>query len=228
MSGAFADQAPVSNVPRERNSRVYVAPAWDYLLSQWGNGTSQRGSLWGGNVGYSYIERDSIYFNGEFTYMAGMLRGSAGNDPTQEYITEIKLGYDLSSVFGDKFSLTPFLGFGSYVFNQSIGEGLHFRSHFWYVPIGAAFRYQWNRNWSIGFLGLGAPTFSGRWKIETSGNAPTTALWKAELPLIYSGALPFEWSLTPFVRGWGYIKHEELLAQKNTYYGITMTFAYGF
>ena len=232
MASLLAEQGTQVIVqPVEKNSHLYVAPVWDYLNSHWGNGTKQTGSLWGANVGYTYAARDTIFFNGEFTYMAGMLKGSAGNDPTQEYITDVKLGYDLSSPFGEDFTMTPFIGMGSYVFNQSLSGNDSFHSHFWYVPIGVSFCYKISNSWSIGFMGLGAPTFSGRWKITHNGgrgNAPTSALWKGELPVMYTGSLPFEFAVVPFVKGWAYHANGELIEQRNTYYGVRALFGYRF
>lgn len=212
----------------EQGSTLYVGPAWDYVNSRWGNDKKQTGSLWGVNAGYTYSTRDTIYFNGQFTFMSGMLKGSAGNDPTQEYITEAQLGYDISSPFGENFSLIPFLGMGSYIFNQSIGGGNSFHSHFWYVPIGVSFSYQINSHWAIGFTGIGAPTFSGRWSINgnNSQNAPTSALWEGELPVQYKASSPFTFFLVPFIKGWSYHSSGELIEQRNTYYGLRVLFGY--
>ena len=226
-SALEADQAPSTLKPLEGSS-VYVAPVWEFLNSKWGNDTNQNGSLWGGSAGYSYIERDSVFFNAEFSYMAGMLKGSAGNDPTQEYITEIKLGYDLSSPFGEHFSVTPFVGMGSYIFNQSLSGDLQFKSHFWYVPIGVALSYRINQHWNLAFVGSGSPTFSGRWKVLHTQDAPTTALWRAELPITYLGGSSFEMSIVPFVKGWSYCKTSELTEQNNTYYGLKLACGYRF
>ena len=217
--------APITSL---EGSSVYIAPVWEFLNSKWGNNTNQNGSLYGGSAGYTYTERDSIFFNAEFSYMAGMLRGSAGNDPTQEYITEIRLGYDLSSPFGERFSVTPFVGMGSYIFNQSLSGGLCFRSHFWYVPIGVALNYRIDKNWNLGFTGSGSPTFSGRWSVEHTQEAPTSALWRAELPITYLGGSSFELSLIPFAKGWSYCPTDELTQQKNTYYGLKLACGYRF
>lgn len=62
----FADhQQPIQpiSVTSSDGSKVYIAPAWEYVNSQWGNGTKQSGSLWGASVGYTYSEKDSIYLN---------------------------------------------------------------------------------------------------------------------------------------------------------------------
>jgi hypothetical protein len=206
-------------------SNIYVAPVWEYGLSNWGNGTSQKGSLWGGSVGYAYSERDSIYFNLEFTAAAGKWTGSAGSNPTQEYITEARFGY-VGVPWPDRLSLTPFIGVGSYVFNQSPD----FTSNFWYIPIGVILEYKINANWSIGLMGLGAPTFSGSYKITHvgRGSAPTTAFWKAEIPITYSGSLPFECAIIPFLKEWAYLNHNELIKQTNMYYGLKVAFGYRF
>ncbi|MBM3198676.1 MAG: hypothetical protein FJZ58_05420 [Chlamydiae bacterium] len=209
-------------------STLYVGPAWDFVNSRWGNGTKQTGSLWGLNAGYTYATKDTIYFQGQFTFMGGMLKGSAGNDPTQEYITEARLGYDISSPFGEKFTMTPFLGMGIYIFNQSIAGSDSFHSHFWYAPIGVMIAYQVTPAWSIGFTGLGAPTFSGRWKIDHTKDAPTSALWQGELPVTYTGASPFRFSLMPFIKGWAYHNSGDLIEQRNTYYGLKALFGYCF
>ncbi len=217
-----------SSMPEEKSSNVYVAPAWEFLHSSWGNGTKQTGSLWGGLAGYTYKQKDSWYFSSEFNYMAGILKGSAGNNPTQEYITEVRGGYNLAAPLGPKFSVTPFLGMGSYIFNQSIFGSKDFKSHFWYVPIGLFFDYKINTSWTVGFLGMGAPTFAGRWKISKWRDAPTSALWKGELFAIYTGCLPFEFSLVPFIKGWSYRNSEPLTQQSNTYYGLKALFGYRF
>ncbi len=215
-------------VPEEKASNVYVAPAWEYVHSSWGNGTKQTGSLWGALAGYAYEKKDSWYFLAEFNYMAGILKGSAGNDPTQEYITEVRGGYNLAAPFGPRFSITPFVGVASYIFNQTISGGNSFNSNFWYAPIGLFFDYKINKSWKVGFLGMGAPTFAGRWKVSKWRDAPTSALWKGELFAIYTGCLPFEFSLVPFVKGWAYKNDGSLTEQRNTYYGLKALFGYRF
>jgi hypothetical protein len=217
-----------SSAQSSEGSNVYLTPAWQYLISHWGNGGKQKGSMGGISAGYAYLERDSLYFNGEFTFMAGKLHGSAGTSPTQEYITEVDFGYDISSPFGEKFTLTPFVGVGAYVFNQT-GPGPVFDSHFWYVPIGASLEYRFDQSWSMALVGYGAPTFAGHWSQSgDSGHAPVSGLWKAELPVTYLGSLPFELSLIPFVKGWAYEKHGDLIKQRQTYYGLKMSFGYHF
>lgn len=158
--------------------------------------------------------------------MAGRWTGSAGNDPTQEYITELQLGYVASIC--DNFTLTPFTGIGSYVFNQTLQDIPNFHSYFWYVPIGISLDYRINESFAIGLKGTGAPTFSGSWKVFKRASAPTTALWKVEIPLTYYGSLPFECSLTPFAKQWAYLNHDSLTKQRNTYYGLQLAFGYKF
>ncbi len=207
-------------------SEVYVAPVWEFGISRWGNGKKQTGSLWGAAVGYSYKERDSIYFNLQFTGAAGRWTGSAGNNPTQEYITEMRFGYVVAPS-GDRLTLTPFIGLGSYVFNQTL-SGPNFTSYFWYVPLGVCLDYRVTDSWSIGLIGSGAPTFSGSYKINHRASAPTRALWVAELPVTYLGSLPFECAIIPFFKEWAYLNHGELIKQKNLYYGLKLAFGYLF
>ncbi|MES2200194.1 MAG: hypothetical protein V4489_08515 [Chlamydiota bacterium] len=204
-------------------SNVYLTPVWEYGVSHWGNGARQKGSLWGAALGYAYSEKDSIYFNLEFTAAAGRWTGSVGNNPTQEYITESRFGY-VAVPCPDRLTLTPFVGVGSYVFNQSP----NFTSYFWYIPIGVILEYQINKSWTIGLMGLGAPTFSGSYKISHRGSAPTSALWKAELPITYVSSLPFNCSVIPFVKEWAYHNHGELIKQRNMYYGLKLAFGYQF
>ena len=219
------EAAPLSE---DKASSMYAAPVWEYLHSSWGDGNKQTGSLWGGLAGYSYKQKDSWYFCSEFNYMAGLLKGSAGNNPTQEYITEVRGGYNLSAPLCSRFSVTPFLGMGSYIFNQSIFGSSDFKSNFWYVPIGLFFDYKINTSWTLGFSGMGAPTFAGRWKVSKWRDAPTSALWKGELFVAYAGCLPFEFSLIPFVKGWSYRSAEHLIEQSNVYYGFKALFGYRF
>lgn len=204
-------------------SNVYITPVWEYGVSHWGNDTKQSGSLWGASIGYSYLEQDSIYVNLEFTAAAGRWTGSAGNESTQEYITETRFGY-VAAPFPGKLTLIPFIGMGSYVFNQ----GSNFTSYFWYLPIGVCLEYQASKDWKIGFVGIGAPTFAGSYKITHRGSAPTTPLWKAELPITYLGSLPFECSIIPFIKEWSYHRHNELIKQQNMYYGLKLALAYHF
>lgn len=205
-------------------SKVFVAPVWEYGVSHLGNGTSQKGSLWGATVGYTYSEKDSVYFDFEFMAVAGKWNGSAGNDPTQEYVTEARFGY-VAMPWPDRFTMTPFIGMGSYVFNQTS----NFTSYFWYLPIGVVLEYQINQKWTIGLVGYGAPTFSGSYKIEGNKNsAPTSALWKAELPVKFLGSLPFELSIVPFFKGWSYRNHDQLIKQSNLYYGLKLGLGYLF
>lgn len=204
-------------------SNLYVTPVWEYGISHWGKDTQQKGSLWGAAIGYSYAEKDSIYFNLEFSAAAGRWTGSAGDNPTQEYITEARFGY-VAVPCPDRLTLTPFIGIGSYVFNQSPD----FTSYFWYLPLGVCLEYQINKSWTIGLLGLGAPTFSGSYNITHRGSAPTTPLWKAEIPVTYLGSLPFKCAIIPFVKEWSYRNHGELIKQRNMYYGLKLAFAYNF
>jgi|GEM_PF-2839811 len=223
-SAAVAPSKPLASV---EGSKVYIAPLWEYGHSEWGNRTSQNGSLWGASVGYSYSERNSIYVNLEFTGAAGRWKGSAGNDPTREYVTELRLGY-VGAFPCERFTLTPFVGIGSYVFNQTISGGPNFNSYFWYVPIGVSLEYRISKSFAIGLMGFGAPTFAGSYKINYRANAPTDALWKVELPLTYYGSLPFELSIVPFAKQWAYLANEELIKQRNTYYGLKIGFGYHF
>lgn len=209
------------------SSEVYVGPMWNYVTSDWGNGLNQKGSLWGAFGGYTYKAKDSVFFHGEFSYTAGMLKGSAGNDPTQEYETEIRLGYSFA-LGQDKCLLIPFFGGGSYILHQSLSGHLDFNSYFWYIPIGLACSYQINSNWIVGFMGLGAPTFGGRWKEHESHKANTKPLWKAEVPVSFVGCLPFKFLITPFLTGWGFHKSGALESQVNTYYGMKLAVEYEF
>ncbi len=212
-----------SRLEAVEGSNIYVAPVWEYGISHLGNDKERKGSLWGAAVGYSYAERDSIYFNLEFTAAAGRWTGSANDESTQEYITESRFGY-VAVPCPDRLTLTPFIGIGSYVFNQ----GSNFTSYFWYLPIGVCVEYQVSKNWTIGLIGLGAPTFSGSYKITHRRSAPTTPLWKAELPITYLGSLPFNCSIIPFVKEWSYLNHDDLIKQRNMYYGLKLAFGYSF
>lgn len=225
LQGAEKNVSPTP-IRSSDGSSVYIAPMWEYGVSDWGDGSEQKGSLWGASIGYSYKEQNSLYFNLEFTAAAGKWSGSARNDPTQEYITEMRLGY-VAVPCCERLTLTPFLGVGSYVFNQSI-PGPNFSSYFWYIPIGVLLEYRINNSWAIGLIGTGAPTFSGSYKITKRRNAPTTALWKAEIPVTYFGSLPFECSIIPFFKQWAYLNHGELIKQKNMYYGLKVGFGYHF
>ncbi len=211
----------------EYGSIIYVGPIWNYVTSKWGNGKKQQGSLGGVVGGYFYIAPNAVFFNAEFDYTSGILKGSAGNDPTQEYVTELKLGYSFS-LAQNKLLVTPFVGGGSYIIHQSLSHHLDFNSYFWYTPIGLAGTYHLNSHWTIGLIGFGAPTFGGRWKEHHSDKASTKPLWKVEFPLIYLGSLPFELAIIPFATGWGFHKSGDLVAQNNTYYGMRLAFAYHF
>lgn len=220
-SGYAEEKAP-------EGSTFYVGPAWNFLNSNWGNGTKQVGSLWGVVGGYTYLKPNFLYANAEFNYMAGMLKGSAGNDPTQEYITQVRLGYNLVSPLCKRFTILPFAGIGAYIFNQSLSVGETFQSHFWYVPLGVAFDFRFCNDWAIGFMGSGAPTFAGRWKVTNSQEAPTTVLWKGELPVTYLGFGPCTLSLTPFIKSWAFCHKGELTKQRNNYYGLKLLASYFF
>jgi hypothetical protein len=224
---ALAFQGILLGADSVEGSKVYAAPAWEFTHSHWGGGKKQNGSLWGGVIGYQYEKRDGLYCNLDFTAMAGKWHGTAGNNPTQEYITELRLGYVGTPAATKAFTLTPFIGVGSYVFNQTI-SGPNFNSYFWYVPIGVRFEYRINKSLSIGFLGMGAPTFSGSYKVTHRRHAPTAPLWKAELPITYLGSLPFSFSFIPFFKDWAYLQHKELIKQRNIYYGLNLVFGYRF
>ncbi len=211
----------------EYGSNIYIGPIWNYVTSKWGDGKEQQGCLWGVVGGYFYIAPNTIFVNAEFDYASGILKGSAGNDPTQEYITELKLGYSFS-LAQNKLLLTPFVGGGSYVIHQSLSHHMDFNSYFWYTPIGLAGTYHIGSHWTIGLIGFGAPTFGGRWKEHHFDKAYTKPLWKAELPILYLGSLPFELSIVPFVTGWGFHKSGELVSQNNTYCGMRLGFDYHF
>lgn len=226
--GALVAQVALRATGSVEGSTLYVAPAWEFGNSHWGNHSKQSGSLWGGVVGYQYEKRDCLYFNLDFTAMAGKWSGSAGSDPTQEYITEMRIGYVGTPAATDAFTLVPFIGVGSYVFNQSLSGGSNFNSYFWYVPIGVKFEYRVNKSLSVGFVGLGAPTFSGSYKITHREHAPTTPLWKAELPISYVGSLPFSVAFIPFFKTWAYLSHDDLIKQRNLYYGLKLAFGYHF
>jgi hypothetical protein len=209
-------------------STFYLGPDWNYLNSNWGNGTKQTGSLWGVLGGYTYVKPDFLYVNAEFNYMAGILKGTAGNDPTQEYITQIRLGYNMVSPLYSLFTITPFLGIGSYIFNQTLGGDQVFNSQFWYVPIGVSFDVKVEENWKIGLMVSGSPTFAGRWKIDEWKEAPVTVLWKGELPVSYTGISPFALSFIPFIKGWAYCHKGDLTKQRNSYYGCKLLASYSF
>lgn len=210
----------------DNGSVAYMAPVWEYGISRWGNGTKQTGSLWGAAVGYGYSERDGIYFRAEFSALAGRFSGSAGNDPTQEYITELRFGYVSVPCCDGRLTLTPFFGAGSYVFNQTL-SGPDFRSYFWYLPFGFNLRYRIGNAWAIGFTGFGAPSFGARYKITNWKSAPVRPLWFVELPATYF-SLPFECSLIPFFKSWAYRHRGDLISQRNLYYGIKAAFGYRF
>ena len=210
------------------NSMVYVAPAWEFVNSHLGNHTKQTGSLWGGALRYQYQKRDSFYFNLEFAPMAGRLHTGSEHVSTQEYVTEMRVGYVGTPAATNAFTLTPFIGVGSYVFNQSFSKGPNLNSYFWYVPVGVKIEYRVNKSLSIGFLGFGAPTFSGHYKTSSKGHAPTRPLWKAALPISYLGSLPYSVSFIPFFKTWAYSSHEDLVKQRILYYGLKLAFGYHF
>lgn len=213
-------------------SNLYLAPAWQYLWSKdKATDTTYSGSMGGLSVGYDYVERDSLYFKAEFTYMAGALRHSGSNHVnTQEYITEVDFGYDISSPFGDKFTMTPFVGIGAYIFNQTLPNASHnFDSHFWYVPIGLSLEYRFDKSWMMSLVGYGAPTFSGHvHDSNMNGHACVSGLWSVELPISYIGSLPFEVALIPFSKGWAYKSHGSFDGDRQTYVGLKFAFGYHF
>jgi len=226
--GVFLALRALNAAESAEGSTVYVAPAWEFVSSRLGNHTKQTGSLWGGVIGYQYEKRDCLYFNLDFTAMAGKLHAGAGGIPTQEYITEMRVGYVGTPAATNAFTLTPFIGIASYVFNQSFSKGPSLNSYFWYVPIGVKFEYRVNKSLAIGFVGLGAPTFSGSYKTSNRGHAPTRPLWKAELPISYLGSLPYSVAFVPFFKTWAYLSHGDLMKQRSVYYGLKLAFGYHF
>ncbi len=225
---AYSSYALANADVEEGPNNIHVGPVWNYVTSNWGNGLEQKGSLYGLLGSYSYIAEDTFYLNAEFMYTAGILKGSAGNDPTQEYVTELRLGYTLSLAKA-KFMLTPFTGIASYLIHQSLSGHEDFNGNFWYVPVGLMGSYHLNSDWCLRFLGFGAPTFGGHYKEhDHSAHASTKPLWTAELPVLYLGSLPFELAIVPFVTGWGFHTSDTLTSQTNTYYGIRLDFGYQF
>ena len=224
LIGAFLLMASASSaLAAVEGSNLYVAPVWEYGVSKWGNGTEQKGSLWGAALGYTYAKRSGVYFNLEFTGATGRWTGSAGNESTQEYVTESRLGY-VAVPWPDKFTVTPFVGLGSYVFNQSS----NFKSYFWYMPVGMILEYQINQEWMIGLMGSGASTFAGSYKLNKRGSAPTSTLWKVEIPATYMASSSFNCSIVPFIKKWSYRKNGELIKQDNMYYGLKVALGYNF
>lgn len=211
--------------------RVYIGGGWQNLNSIWSNDTKQRGSMGGGIVGYDFQKRNYFYVGINVNYMQGKLHGSAGNDLTREYFVEGRMGYTISPCCCESLMITPYSGAGYCVFDQSIGEGMKFKSRFWYIPFGARLEYYFNAYWKIGLRGFVGPMFSGRWKVTESQKANVWLIWKAELPITFSTCLcgeAMDISLIPFVREWAYRKKGELIGQKNIYGGVQLQFGYHF
>jgi hypothetical protein len=211
-------------------SDLYLAPAWQYLYNHdKANDLTYQGSMGGLSIGYDYTIKDSVYFNAEFTYMAGSVEHRGWlNKSTQEYITQAVLGYDISSPFGQKFSITPFVGIGAYVFNQSTSAHT-FNSNFWYAPIGLCLEYRFNANWALALSGYGAPTFAGHVNNQwIDGQVYVSGLWSVQMPLSYVGSLPFKAALIPFAKQWAYERSGLYEGNRQTYFGLKMAFAYHF
>lgn len=208
-------------------SRLYIGGIFQQVNSIWSNDAKQDGGFPGVAVGYDYVGRNSIYAGGEFNYMTGRWTGSAGNDPTHEYKTEFRLGYQISTCL-PCFSPIPFVGIGYDVFNQDISGNPSFRSHFWYIPFGIRLDYPITAYFKTGLRGFIGPMFGGRWKVITWANAKTWLIWNVEIPLTYSHCKIFDISLVPFVKQWAYRSQGQLIGQKNLYYGVRIEAGYNF
>lgn len=215
----------------EYPNRFYVAPLYQNLNSVWSNHTSQNGAMWGVGTGFDYTQENSFYLGGDFAYATGKIKGTAGNDQTHEFYLEDRIGWSFSLCDLPEFTFVGFVGAGYYQFNQSIADGQRFNSHFWYIPIGLKVDYAVNCDFHMGLNFTVAPTFAGRWKIECKRNAPTTVLWKVELPFTYMfnwACSPFDVSLVPFYHQWAFQKKGELIGQKNIYFGARLELGYHF
>ncbi len=215
----------------ESPNRFYVAPLYQNLNSVWSNKTDQNGPMWGVGTGFDYTQDGALYIGGDFAYATGRIKGSAGDDRTYEYFLEDRIGWTFSLCDLPDFTFVGFVGGGYYQFNQSLSEGNKFNSHFWYVPIGFRVYYDVACDFQLGLNFTVAPTFGGRWKIDCRKNAPTTVLWKVEMPFTYLFDLScsqFDLSLVPFFHEWSFQRKGQLNGQRNIYFGARLELGYNF
>jgi hypothetical protein len=110
------------------------------------------GTLWGAVVGYTYRNPCNFYFNAEFDYGTGHIKGKdcQGSFPkghVNEYFTTLKAGYNFQC---NCLTLTPYGGVGYLYERHNLSHGSRFNYNNWFGIIGGRIDWQYNDCLTIG------------------------------------------------------------------------------
>ncbi len=122
----------------------------DFFGSDEGHHAS--GTLWGAVVGYTYKNPCNYYFNAEFDYGTGHIKGNncPGSYPKShinEYFTTLKAGYNFQY---NCLTLTPYGGIGYWYERHNLSQGSRFTYNNWFGIIGGRIDWQYTDCFTIG------------------------------------------------------------------------------
>jgi len=250
------DSRPLCKKP-PKNSRIYVGPQFAHLELQirealpgstyTDGGQKFNGCLGGLVVAYEYKKFRSLYT----ALLGGWLTGTISDTgfPSRrinDASGELRFGYNYMALQGEKWVVTPYIGFG-FNYNGQKKEGVspHVKYQYfkYYLPVGLILNYNLRRWITIGFGFEWLPDLDSTLTVSTFPGARFTLKRKnnqyfVEMPFMFRPDKRGRWeiALTPY---WKRRKdgQSDLVAallplgypkQTYTYWGGTLTFGYKF
>lgn len=228
--------------------RFSFGPQVYYLQRKREGGTFQRGWLYGGQICYEYLKRNTFYWGAEVNVATGRISGHSSSKHILKSVftdanAEVRIGYTFQRETGYRFLLTPYIGGGAALETNNFVHPsplhIHFRLYYGYVCAGFLSQMSFNNCFDAGL------NFKTKYMVEAKNRVShdpsfesSTALvgneflYKVELPLTYRPRPNGMVSFVPFYEFRHYGAHAgfpfDFHDTKLNIYGLLLKFIYLF